>query len=60
MIVCTDLYDSITPKFNYCSQAQKVKIISSMGAGGKWKQQSKVADINSMRIAFLQKPFVDA
>jgi tRNA A37 threonylcarbamoyladenosine dehydratase len=38
---CSDCIDSITPKLNLiiAAKRKRVKIISSMGAGGKWKQQ---------------------
>jgi tRNA A37 threonylcarbamoyladenosine dehydratase len=53
-----DCIDSVTPKLNLiiASKRKKVKIISSMGAGGKMEAAKvKVADISSTENCFLAK-----
>jgi tRNA threonylcarbamoyladenosine dehydratase len=53
-----DCIDSITPKLNLiiAAKRKRVKIISSMGAGGKMEAAKvKVADINSTTNCFLAK-----
>ena len=53
-----DCIDSITPKLNLiiAAKRKRVKIISSMGAGGKMEAAKvKVADINSTENCFLAK-----
>ncbi|WP_306351053.1 tRNA threonylcarbamoyladenosine dehydratase [Flavobacterium sp. '19STA2R22 D10 B1'] len=53
-----DCIDSVTPKLNLiiASKRKKVKIISSMGAGGKMEASKvKVADIRNTKNCFLAK-----
>ena len=53
-----DCIDSVTPKFNLivAAKRKKVKIISSMGAGGKMDASKvKVADISATRDCFLAR-----
>jgi tRNA A37 threonylcarbamoyladenosine dehydratase len=53
-----DCIDSLTPKLNLiiAAKRKRVKIISSMGAGGKMEASKvKVADINSTSNCYLAK-----
>lgn len=53
-----DCIDSVTPKFNLivAAKRKKVKIISSMGAGGKMDASKvRVADISATRNCFLAR-----